>query len=72
MLKFSKLGFWYLSPTWIRSPIGTRITLRCDPGSPSLSRHHTLCRNINLSRNPSRSSSMSHSSTMSPTSTMSP
>ena len=30
-----------LSPSGTRSPIGTGIALRCDLGSPALSRHPT-------------------------------
>ena len=64
MLESSGVIFSYLSPTWTkspsysRSPSGTRspswtgIALRCDPGSPGLSRCHTLCRNFGLGRNP--------------------
>ena len=82
MLESSELGFWYLSPNWTRSPsctrslsgtrssIGTGIALRCDPGSSSLSRHPTLCKNISQDRNPRRS--RSPSSTMSLTGTRSP
>ena len=48
-----------ISPSGTRSPVGTGITLRCDPGSLSLSRHPNLCSNINRVRNPSRSRSPS-------------
>ena len=64
------VNFWYLDPTWTRSPIRTGIALRCDPGSPSLSRHPTLCKNIIRDKNPSRS--RSPGSTRSLTSTRSP
>ena len=59
MRESSRVNFWYLSPTWTRSPIGTGIALRCDLGSPGLSRHHILCRNVSRGRNPSRSRSPS-------------
>ena len=47
MQESSGIIFCYLSPTLTRSPSGTKspdgtgITLRCNPGSPSLSRHPT-------------------------------
>ena len=70
MLESNRVNFWYLSPTWTRSPIGVGITLRCNLGSPGFSRHPTLCRNINRGRNPSRSRSPSstrgHTDTRSP------
>ena len=68
--------FLYVSPTWTRSPNGTRsligigIALKCNPGFPALSRHPTLCRKVSQGRNPSRS--RSPSSTRSPTNTKSP
>ena len=42
MLESSGINFWYLSPTWTRSPVWIGIALRCNPGSPSLSRHLTF------------------------------
>ena len=54
--------FWYLSLTWTRSPSCTRslsgtrssvwtgIALKCNLGSPGLSRHPTSCRNISRGR----------------------
>ena len=62
MLESSKLVFQYLSPTWTRSPIGSKIVLKCNLGYPG--RHPTLHRNASRGRNPSRSRS--------PTSTRSP
>ena len=63
MLKSSRVKFWYLNPTWTRSPSGNRnpirneIALRCDLDTRGLSRQPTSCRNISLSSNPSRSRS---------------
>ena len=54
MLESSFGTFWYLNTIWTRSPVGTRNALRRDPGSPSLRRHPTFCKNINRGRNPSR------------------
>ena len=59
MLESSGMNFWYLSPTWIRSLVGTGIALRCNLGSPGLSRHPTSCGNIIQDRNPSKSRSPS-------------
>ena len=76
MMKSSFVIFWYLSPTWIRSPsdirspVGTGIALRCDPSSPGLSRHPTLCSNISRGRNPTLSRISSW--TRKPTGTTSP
>ena len=58
-MESGRVNFWYLSPIWTRSPVGTGIALRCDLGSPSLSRHTTLCRNVSRGRNPSKSRSPS-------------
>ena len=52
MLKPNRVKFWYLGPTWTRSPIGTGIALMYNPGSRGLIRHPTLCRNISQGRNP--------------------
>ena len=63
MPESSGINFWYFSPTWTRSPSGTRssvrtgIALRYNPGSLGLSWHPTSCRNISQGRNPSRSRS---------------
>ena len=76
MLESSFDNFWYLSPTWTkspsgtRSPVGTEIALRCNLGSPGLSRHPKSCENFSRGRNPSWSRIPSW--TRSPTGTRSP
>ena len=57
-MESSRVNLLYLSPTWTRSHIGTGIALRCDSGSPDLSRHPKSCRNISRGRNPSWSRSL--------------
>ena len=46
-----------MSPSSTRSPIETRIALKCNMGSLGLSRIPTLCKKVSRGRNPSRSRS---------------